>query len=84
MQDLKIHRSESPSGHGLRLVEGAQTARPSVEALRVIETLNHHGPRAQCDPDAARIRYRESRKPLLGPLVEVDSCSKSEVRMPRR
>lgn len=76
MQDLKTLQPNGAacrSAHGFAVVEGAEPSRPSPEALRVIETLSHRGPHIHCTPEEARRRYRESRKPLLGPLAEVDS-----------
>jgi len=83
MPDPKIHQPNKAAYGAFRnfsVVEGAEPTRPSAEALRVIETLSHRGPHIQCTPEEARRRYRESRKPLLGPLVEVDSIY--EIRTP--
>jgi len=81
MQDHSLQ--ERPSAvrpPSLRVIEGAVPDCPAPEALRVIETLSHRGPRPYCDPDEARRRYRESRKPFLAPLQDVDSVF--EVRAP--
>lgn len=67
-------------GHPFRVVEGATADRPASEAMRVIESLSHRGPRPYCDPAEARSRYRESRRPFLAPLQDVDSVF--EVRSP--
>ncbi|HEY4126088.1 MAG TPA: alpha/beta hydrolase [Rhizomicrobium sp.] len=78
METIQIlsERSQGPKRQlsaDLHLLDGVDPARPAPEALRVIETLSHRGPRAHCDPEEARRRYRESRRPLLAALEPVDS-----------
>lgn len=76
MQDYGSLRGQSgraSQSHTLRVVDGVTADAPAPEALRAIEILSHRGPRAHCDPDEARLRYRESRTPFLAPLQDVDS-----------
>lgn len=77
-----LQKVPQPAGsqRGFRLIDGTAADRPSPEALRVIEALSHRGPRSYSDPDDARARYRESRRPFLAPLEPVDSIF--EVRTP--
>ncbi len=58
---------------GPSLIAGASSHGPAPEALRVIERLSHSGPRPK--PDIAEVRrcYKDSRRPLLAPLADVES-----------